>query len=589
MATETDTAQAPIRDWRQLRRLLAYVRRRWPLAAASVLLMLAFNAAGVAEPYLVKLGIDRDVAGGDIAGLQRTALWLGLIMAGGLVCQFLFNVAVQSLGQRLLLDLRLDLFRKVLELSKDYYDKTAAGKTLTNVTNDVESIREFISEGIVSVVGDLLKVGMIFIAMLALDLKLALMAFVTLPVFVLATALFRRSIRSGFRSVRKANAEINTSLNETISGIREIRLFRIRDRFAADFAVHNRNYRDAYLKTIRAYALYFPVLEGVSNLGMMLTLFAAHTLVGVELRVGVIFAFFAYINMFFRPLREMAEQFNTFQAAMAATERVLHLLDQPVSVRDPAAPAALPARFAGALEFRGVRFAYDPEAPVLQDFSCRIRPGERVALVGYTGSGKTTVISLLNRLYDVTGGAVTIDGTDLRELPVRELRRRIATIPQDVFLFTGTVAENIGLHVPGIGRDRIEAAAREALLHPFIEAMPNGYDENVLEEGRLLSAGQRQLLSFARALVREPDIVVMDEATANVDSATEHLVENAIHNLLRGRTAIIIAHRLSTIREVDRILVLHKGRLAEEGTHDELLARGGLYSQLYQRQAFLSA
>ncbi|HOT00118.1 MAG TPA: ABC transporter ATP-binding protein, partial [Acidobacteriota bacterium] len=568
MNTDAAPDQAPIRDWRQLLRLLAYVRRRWLLAAASVLLMLVFNVAGVAEPYLVKLGIDRDVAAGDFAGLQRTALWLGLLMVVGLVCQFLFNYAVQSLGQRLLLDLRMDLFRKVLDLSKDYYDKTAAGRTLTNVTNDVESIREFISEGIVSVVGDLLKVGMIFVAMLVIDLKLALMAFVTLPVFILATALFRRSIRSGFRGVRKANAEINTSLNETISGIREIRLFRIRDKFAADFAVHNRNYRDAYLKTIRAYALYFPVLEGVSTLGMMLTLFAAHTLVGVELRVGVIFAFFAYINMFFRPLREMAEQFNTFQSAMAATERVLHLLDQPVSVQNPAAPAPLPERFAGALEFRDVTFAYDPEAPVLQNFSCQIRPGERVALVGYTGSGKTTVISLLNRLYDVTGGAITIDGTDIRALPVRALRRRIATIPQDVFLFTGSVAENIGLHQPDIGRDRIEAAAREALLHPFIEAMPHRYDENVLEQGRLLSAGQRQLLSFARALVRAPDIVVLDEATANIDSATEHLVEEAIHNLLRGRTAIIIAHRLSTIREVDRILVLHKGRLAEEGTHD---------------------
>jgi ABC-type multidrug transport system fused ATPase/permease subunit len=589
MAVDAAPDQAPIRDWRQLLRLLAYVRRRWPLAAASVLLMLAFNAAAVAEPYLVKLGIDRDVARGDFAGLQRTALWLGLVMVGGLVCQFLFGCAVQYLGQRLLLDLRMDLFGKVLDLSKDYYDKTAAGKTLTNVTNDVESIREFISEGIVSVVGDLLKVGLIFVAMLAIDLKLALMAFVTLPVFILATALFRRSIRSGFRGVRKANAEINTNLNETISGIREIRLFRIRDKFAADFAVHNRNYRDAYLRTIRAYALYFPVLEGVSNLGMILILFAAHTLVGVELRVGVIFAFFAYINMFFRPLREMAEQFNTFQSAMAATERVIQLLDQPVSVQDPAAPVPLPERFAGALEFRDVSFAYDPEAPVLQSFSCRIRPGERIALVGYTGSGKTTVINLLNRLYDVTGGAITIDGTDIRDLPVREWRRRIATVPQDVFLFTGSVADNIGLYQPDIGRDRIEAAAREALLHPFVEAMPRRYDESVLEEGRLLSAGQRQLLSFARAMVRRPDVVVLDEATANIDSATEHLVEAAIHNLLRGRTAIIIAHRLSTIREVDRILVLHKGRLAEEGTHEELLARGGLYSQLYQRQAFLSA
>jgi len=435
--------------------------------------------------------------------------------------------------------------------------------------------------------GDLLKVALIFAAMLILDLRLALLAFTTLPLFVLATALFRRSIRIGYEDVRKATAEINTALNETIAGIREIRLFGAEPKFTRQFEVHDRNFLDAYIRTIHAYALYFPMLEIISNTGMILILGYAHFRVGLQLQIGTIFAFFAYLNMFYRPLREMAEKFNTFQSALAATGRVQLLLDRPVTIREPARPASLPPRRGGEVEFADVSFAYDGGPPVLCNLSFRVSPGERVALVGYTGSGKTTVISLVNRLYDVSGGTVRLDGIDIRQLSLQELRRRIATIPQNVFLFTGTVAENISLHQSGVDRAQIETAAAQVFLDPFVRNFPRGYDENVLEEGRLLSAGQKQLLNFARALVRQPEIVILDEATSNIDSATEHLIENAIGRLLEGRTAIIIAHRLSTIRAVDRILVLHHGRLVEEGNHDALLAAGGLYSELYRRQAFL--
>jgi len=578
---------AETRDWNRFLLLLGYVRRRTGWLGLSLLVMALSSLAGVFQPYLLKLGIDRDVASGDLAGLYRTAALLGAVLLGGLVCQFLFHVSVQVLGQKLLLDMRMDLFRKVLVLSNDYFDRTAAGKTMTHVTNDVEAIREFIADGIVSVIGDLLKVALIFAAMLILDLRLALLAFTTLPLFVLATALFRRSIRIGYEDVRKATAEINTALNETIAGIREIRLFGAEPKFTRQFEVHDRNFLDAYIRTIHAYALYFPMLEIISNTGMILILGYAHFRVGLQLQIGTIFAFFAYLNMFYRPLREMAEKFNTFQSALAATGRVQLLLDRPVTIREPARPASLPPRRGGEVEFADVSFAYDGGPPVLCNLSFRVSPGERVALVGYTGSGKTTVISLVNRLYDVSGGTVRLDGIDIRQLSLQELRRRIATIPQNVFLFTGTVAENISLHQSGVDRAQIETAAAQVFLDPFVRNFPRGYDENVLEEGRLLSAGQKQLLNFARALVRQPEIVILDEATSNIDSATEHLIENAIGRLLEGRTAIIIAHRLSTIRAVDRILVLHHGRLVEEGNHDALLAAGGLYSELYRRQAFL--
>jgi len=578
---------AETRDWNRFLLLLGYVRRRTGWLGLSLLVMALSSLAGVFQRYLLKLGLDRDVASGDLAGLYRTAALLGAVLLGGLVCQFLFHVSVQVLGQKLLLDMRMDLFRKVLVLSNDYFDRTAAGKTMTHVTNDVEAIREFIADGIVSVIGDLLKVALIFAAMLILDLRLALLAFTTLPLFVLATALFRRSIRIGYEDVRKATAEINTALNETIAGIREIRLFGAEPKFTRQFEVHDRNFLDAYIRTIHAYALYFPMLEIISNTGMILILGYAHFRVGLQLQIGTIFAFFAYLNMFYRPLRERAEKFNTFQSALAATGRVQLLLDRPVTIREPARPASLPPRRGGEVEFADVSFAYDGGPPVLCNLSFRVSPGARVALVGYTGSGKTTVISLVNRLYDVSGGTVRLDGIDIRQLSLQELRRRIATIPQNVFLFTGTVAENISLHQSGVDRAQIETAAAQVFLDPFVRNFPRGYDENVLEEGRLLSAGQKQLLNFARALVRQPEIVILDEATSNIDSATEHLIENAIGRLLEGRTAIIIAHRLSTIRAVDRILVLHHGRLVEEGNHDALLAAGGLYSELYRRQAFL--
>jgi ABC-type multidrug transport system fused ATPase/permease subunit len=322
---------------------------------------------------------------------------------------------------------------------------------------------------------------------------------------------------------------------------------------------------------------------------MVIILFVAHLALGVSIHVGEIFAFFSYINMFFRPLRQLAERFNMFQAAMAAAERIFKLLDQPISIKNPANPFPIGPGFRGKITFKHVYFAYNPDTPVLKDISFEIQPGEKVALVGYTGSGKTTIINLINRLYDIRSGELLIDDVPIHRYDMHQLRTRIATVPQDPFIFTGTVAENISLYDSGISQEKIVQASHQVYADQFIEKLPDKYNENVMEEGKRLSVGQRQLLSFARGLVRKPDILILDEATSNVDSATESLIEGAVENLLKGRTAIIIAHRLSTIRKVDRILVFNKGRLVEEGTHQELLEKEGVYSRLYQTQALESS
>lgn len=572
-------------DWRLLGRLLPYVKRYSLLSTLALLLMLLVGLVSVLHPYLIKVGIDQYITNGDLPGLWHTAILLLLAMLGNFGFSVLFEYTIQYLGQRMLLDLRLDLFRHVLNLSSDYFDRTPVGKTLTHITNDVEAVRAFISEGIVTVMGELLKVGFILVAMLLINFKLALLTFLTIPLFFLATLFFRKSIRTGYRGVRQANGEINTTLVESITGIREIIQFNYQDTGKALFEASNRRYLEAYLKVVQAYALYFPILEIVSNLSLMIVLLYAHLRLGVSVQVGEIFAFFSYINMFFRPLRELAEKFNMFQSAMAASERIFQLLDQKPTVTNNRQPRRIGQPFRGKIVFDRVTFAYKPGTPVLQDVSFAIEPGESVALVGYTGSGKTTIINLLNRFYDVQSGSILIDGIDIREYDISGLRRQIAVVPQDPFLFTGTIADNISLHDPTVTEQQIREASRQVNVHKLVEHLPQGYREAVLEEGKKLSVGQKQLLSFARAVVRRPAILVLDEATANIDSETEHYIEAATRELISGRTAIIIAHRLATIRMVNRIIVLHKGRLVEQGNHAALLKKDGIYRRLYHLQA----
>ncbi len=578
-------------DWRLLKRMAPYVRRNTLLVGAALALMVAMDLLHVLHPYLIKVGIDRHILNNDLSGLLRLGITLAIVVTAAFVVEVFFNYMVEYLGQRLLFDIRLDVFKKVLHLDSSYFDTTPVGAVMTNITNDVEAIREFISYGIVTIVGDLLKIGFILTAMLAINFKLALITFLTLPIFIITTAFFRTSIRRGYRGVRKANALINTSLVETITGIREIILFENKGPSTKRFTGYNRDYLTSFLKVIQSFSIFFAIFEMVSILGMIVILLFSHFTLGISVQPGEIFAFFSYINMFYRPLRQMAEKFNTFQSAMAASERIFSLMDKEILIRDPAEPLQPEVETAGAVAFKNVWFSYsDPDNtkedhPVLKDLSFTIRTGEKVAIVGHTGSGKSTVINLINRLYDIQQGSIEINGLDIGKYSLADLRARITTVPQDFFLFSGTIAENITLHRPGFSSQDIENAATAVKADTFIQRLPQKYNQEILEQGKSLSTGQKQLLSFARAFATDPAILIMDEATSNIDSKTEKLIQEALDRLIEGRTAIIIAHRLSTIKHMDRILVLHKGRLVEEGSHAELLKKRGIYAQLYRMQA----
>jgi len=571
-------------DWGLLRRLVPYVKKNLWLFLLSFFLMVVTDLLAVLHPYLVQLGIDNHISLGDFQGLVRIGIMLGLVLAGSFISQLLLNFSVEYLGQRFLYNMRMDVFRKVLSLGNDYFDKTAIGSVMTNITNDVEAIREFISNGIVVIVGDLMKLAFIVVAMLLINVQLALITFITIPLFVGVTIFFRNNIRRGYRGVRESNSLINSSLVETITGIKEINLFNNKGPSTEKFTGHNRNYLQSFIKVIQSFAVFFATFEVISFLGFLLIMIFAHFAIGMRVQVGEVFAFFAYLNMFYRPFRQLAEQFNSFQSAMAASERVFRLLDTPVSILSPENGSSSGKQAGGEVVFEKVTFGYDPQQPVIKDLSFHVKPGEKIAVVGHTGAGKTTIINLLNRLYDIQSGSIQVDGTEVRDYSISDLRKRITTVPQDFFLFGGTLAENITLHKEGIEYADVRAAARAVKADTFIEQLPETYDTELVEDGKSLSTGQKQLLSFARAFVTRPEILVIDEATSNIDSKTEKLIEEALNILLEGRTAIIIAHRLSTIRHVDRILVMHKGKLVEEGHHNELVKKDGIYRQLYRMQ-----
>ncbi|MEN8222383.1 MAG: ABC transporter ATP-binding protein [Acidobacteriota bacterium] len=574
-------------DIKLMKRLSRYMIKYSPLIILSVILLLLLNAAGVVQPYLIKVGIDENVLTGDMEGLKSISLLIFSIIFIAFGLNFFFNYLVQYIGQKLIMDLRMDLFKHVLRLPNSYFDKTPVGKTLTNVTNDVEAIRAFISEGVVTVVGELLKVVFILTAMIMINFKLALLTLISIPVFVVGTFLFRNSIRKGFAGVRQANSEINTSLVETITGIKEIILFDHKSKSRKKFEESNRGYLTAYLKVINAYSLYFPIIEIVSNISMIVVFFYAHSLAGVSIKVGEIFAFFTYINMFFRPLRELAEKFNMFQSAMAASERAFKLLDRDISIRSVPNSIRSDRRLGGKIEFRNVNFEYMDGDRILENVTFSIQKGEKIALVGNTGSGKTTIINLINRIYEVTDGSILIDDRDIKDYDLEYLRDQVGVVPQDPFFFNGSIIENLSLFKPNLTDERVKKCSERVHADSFIEKFENGYDEQVLEEGKKLSSGQKQLLSFTRALIKDPSIIILDEATSNIDSETEKFIEDSTRKLMDERTSIIIAHRLSTIKMVDRIIVLKDGKVVEEGNHTKLISKKGEYFNLYQSQSFL--
>ncbi len=583
--THDDDAIAPQSyDLRLLRRLLEYLRPHLPAVAAAFALIVAQAGIDLVGPYLTKIAIDRHIATGDAAGLARVAGLYLLALAAALVVRFGQNYIMQMTGQRIMQDMRREIFAHLQRLHVGHFDRTPVGRLMTRVTTDVDAVNELFTSGVVTVFGDLFTLLGIMGVMVALDWRLALITFAVIPLFFALTNWFRKGARGSFRETRRWVARINAFLQENLSGMAVVQLFRREERNREAFAAINRRHYDANMQAIFYYAVFYPAIELLAAIAVALILvYGGGAVLAGGLTLGVLVAFIQYSERFWRPISDLSEKFNVLQAAMAASERIFGLLDTKALVTTPV-PAAFPPSVLGRVSLENVCFSYAAGAPpILKDVDFVVEPGKSVALVGATGAGKTSIISLLMRFYDVQQGRVALDGVDVREWDLQRLRSSLALVLQDVHLFTGTIASNIRLG-SDIPMDRVRAAAEAVHAHRFIERLPRGYDTEVKERGATLSVGQKQLLSFARALAHDPRVLILDEATSSVDTETEQLIQDALRMLLRGRTAIVIAHRLSTVQNVDEILVLHKGRIRERGTHQELLAGRGVYWKLYELQ-----
>ncbi len=579
-------------DARLLVRLLRYLKPYVRMTAGAVAMLLALAGLELSGPYLTQVAIDRAIPAKD---LHLVAI-LGLLMAAALLAQFALEygqtVLTSYIGQRVMVDLRLEIFRKLQRLSIAFFDRNPVGRLMTRVTSDVETLNDMFTGGVVALFGDVFTLVVIMAWMLAVDVKLSLVSFAVIPFVVVAAKVFQDSVRGAYRQIRVKLARINAFLQEHVTGMRVVQLFGIERQAYGRFETINRDYLDANIASIVAYAVFYPVIEILSSVALAsILLYGGDRVLGHTLTVGVLAAFIQLARRFFRPLQDLSEKYNILQSAMASSERVFRLLDTPETVRDPAAPRSLARPVRGTVAFEDVWFRYpsrdgaEPrqDAWVLKGVSFTATPGETVAIVGHTGAGKTTIINLLLRFYDVDRGRITVDGVDIREVPQRELRELIGLVQQDVFLFTGDIASNIRLGSP-VSDAAVEAAARRVGAHRFIEKLPQRYAHRLGERGQSVSVGERQLLAFARALAADPSILVLDEATSSVDAEAEELIQAAIAELMRGRTSIVVAHRLSTILHADTILVLHHGEIRERGNHRELLAAGGLYERLYQLQ-----
>ena len=566
------------------RRLLAYLRPYRTVVGVSVVLLLILSGLRLVGPYLLKIAIDESIPRNDTGQLQTLTFLFVLVLFLQFGVGFLQTYATNWTGQRIMHDLRLQIFRHIQKLDIAYLDKKSTGSVITRLTNDVDVLNELFTSGAVSVFGDVFSLLGIVAVMLWINWKLALVCFSVVPLLFIATLLFKQRVRGSYRRVRAAVARINSFLQEAITGMPIVQVFVQEERKLEEFKERNREHLQANLDSNFYYAIFYPIVSLIGTLALALILWygGLQVLNGV-LTLGAVVAFVQYSERFYKPISDLSEKFNILQSAMASSERIFDLLDTRASVSAPAVPQ-IPSQPGGSIEFCNVSFRYDANMPVLKNLSFRVGAGEKVAIVGATGAGKTTLISLLNRFYDVDQGHIAVDGVDLRLWDPAQLRQRIAVVLQDVFLFSGSIADNIRLWDGRVSDQAMKEAAHRVLAADFIESMPDGYATVLNERGQSISSGQRQLLSFARALARNPEILVLDEATSSVDPHTEQQIQIALTQLIEDRTALIIAHRLSTIQNCNRILVLHKGELVEEGTHAQLLARQGIYFKLYQLQ-----
>lgn len=578
-------------DSRLMRRLLVHLWPYWRSVAVAFVAILAGAGAALAQPYLMKVAIDRYVEPRQLDGLDRLAMLYVGVLVVAFAAEYTQTWTMQLTGQRIMFDMRMAIYRHLQQLDLRYYDRNPVGRLMTRVTSDVDVLNDLFTSGVVTIFGDVFTLVGIMAVMLAMNWRLALVAFAVLPIIALITQWFRTHVRESYRVVRGLIARINAFLQENITGMTTVQLFRREALNYSRFEDIDRKHRDANIESIFYYAVFYPAIEAVSALASALIIwYGGATVMSGTLTLGALAAFLQYAQRFFRPISDMSEKFNILQSAMASSERIFTLLDEPVVIQSPVSPSTPRAdNRLGLIEFDHVWFAYNDgggSAPewVLKDVSFTVRPGERLGIVGATGSGKTTLINLLLRFYDVQRGTIRIDGVDVRKWATEDLRRMFSLVLQDVHLFTGTIADNIRLGNEAIGDDAVRAAAHAVHADAFIERLPLGYQAPVAERGSTLSVGQKQLLSFARALAFDPRILILDEATSSVDTETELLIRDALNTLMAGRTSIAIAHRLSTIQDMDTILVLHKGELREIGTHQQLLAERGIYYKLFELQ-----
>jgi ATP-binding cassette subfamily B protein len=571
-------------DARLLRRLWVYIRPHRAGFWAAMLCLPLTSACSLAQPYLLKIAIDQYIAQGDRGGLLRTGALYGLAMVAEFGLLYLQYYLMMLVAQRSLAALRVDLVTHLQALPAAFFDRNPVGRLVTRLTTDVDVINEMFAAGALTILMDVATLLGIVAIMLTIDWHLALVTLAVAPVVLAAINFFRVRARQNYRSIRDRLARLNAYLQEALAGMTVIQLFAREAASQRRFDRLNEEFRDANHAANVYEAALFSIIEAISSITIAVILwYGGASIVAGTLAFGTLVAFIEYMQRFFVPIRDFSTKYAVMQSAMSSAERIFELLDQPVPIASPAAPRQ-PAAMRGRIEFEHVWFAYAGEDWVLRDVSFAVAPGEAIALVGPTGSGKTTIIKLLNRSYDVARGRVLVDGVDVRDWDLAALRRHIGVVLQDVFLFTGTVASNLTLDRADIPRATAVAAAEAVHADPFIRRLPRGYDEPVRERGNNLSVGQRQLLSFARALAYAPTVLVLDEATSSVDSETELLIQDALRRLLAGRTSLVVAHRLSTIEDADRILVLHGGELRESGSHAELLQHRGLYYRLYQLQ-----
>jgi ATP-binding cassette subfamily B multidrug efflux pump len=593
MTNHDDEVLGKAYDARLMRRLALYLRPYSRQVALSFVAIMAGAAAQLAQPYLMKVAIDRYIATGQLAPLNRLAALYFVILIVAFGADYLQTWTMQLTGQKLMFDLRMELYAHLQRLDLKYYDRNPVGRLMTRVTSDVDVLNDLFTSGVVTVFGDVFTLVGIMGVMLWMNWRLAMVTFCVLPLIVLITQWFRRNVRESYRIVRGWIARINAFLQENITGMSTVQMFRREALNFSRFDDIDRKHRDANIESIFYYALFYPAVEAVSALASALIIwYGGGMVLRSMLTLGALVAFLQYAQRFFRPISDMSEKFNVLQSAMASSERIFTLLDEPVVVRPPVHPIVRPSPAAGHIVFEDVWFAYNsrpdltraglPQATdtddqyVLRDVSFEVKAGERVGIVGATGAGKTTLINLLLRFYDVNRGRITVDGVDVREIDLADLRRLFSLVLQDVHLFSGTIADNIRLGNQAIDDDRVRRAAEAVHADAFIARLPDGYASAVAERGATLSVGQK--------LAVDPRILILDEATSSVDTESELLIRDALRVLMAGRTTIAIAHRLSTIQDMDKILVFHKGRLRESGTHQELLAARGIYFRLFELQ-----